>query len=242
MYTFLTPPEYIGIPCQQEEFDLNLLAEKLEKGQDSDKHQLQHLERNPLIRKIAAPADVMDIVEIIHQYCRLWTLYAKTSIELKRTSKLPQEDTVTACKMYGTYISDVLKQFDEVMKLFAMENELRIINRRELLPNPTISPQESKIENKKDKDKILREVDAAREIELNYKKEKEAKNKEQQARLARQTNRPDLNASTVNASTPIRNTNTASQTSTNHHQQTEVAVHFDPNPVGHLYPTTNPTS
>ena len=35
VYTFLTSPEDIGIPCQQEEFDLNLLAEKLENGQDS---------------------------------------------------------------------------------------------------------------------------------------------------------------------------------------------------------------
>ena len=78
-----------------------------------------------------------------------------TSIQLKRTSKSPQEDAVTACKMYRTYISDVLKQFDEITKLFAIENELRIIRCRELLPIPTISPHESKIENKKDKDKIL---------------------------------------------------------------------------------------
>ena len=27
---FLTPPEDIGIPCQQEEFDLELLARKLQ--------------------------------------------------------------------------------------------------------------------------------------------------------------------------------------------------------------------
>ena len=46
----------------------------------------------------------------------------------------------------------------------------------------------------------------------------------------------------MNASTPIRNTNTAPQTRTNHHQQTETAVHFDPNPVRHLYPMSNPTS
>ena len=96
--------------------------------------------------------------------------------------------------MYRTYISDVLKQFDEITKLFAIENKMRIIRRRELLPIPTISPHESKIENKKDKDKILDEVDdeltkmlqTARNIELNYEKEKEARNKEQQARLARQ--------------------------------------------------------
>ena len=55
-------------------------------------------------------------------------------------------------------------------------------------------------------------------------------------------NRPDFNFLTVNASTPIRNTNAAPRTRTNHHQQTETAIHFNPNPVRHLYPTTNPTS
>ena len=63
MYTFLTPPEDIGIPCQQE-FDLSLLAEKLENGQDPSEHRMEELERIPLIRKIAAPADIMDVDEI----------------------------------------------------------------------------------------------------------------------------------------------------------------------------------
>ena len=64
MYTFLTPPEDKGIPCQKEEFDLNLLAEKLENGQDPSKHHIEELERIPLIRKIAVPADIMDVDEI----------------------------------------------------------------------------------------------------------------------------------------------------------------------------------
>ena len=131
-----------------------------------------------------------------------------------------------------------------------MENKLRIIRCREFLPFPTISPHESRIENKKDKDKILHEVDkevtemliTARDIELNYEKEKEAKNKEQQAGMARQTNRLDFNASTVNASTPIKNNNTALQTGTSHHQKTDIAVTFNSNPVCHLYPTTDQTN
>ena len=196
VYTFLTSPEDIGIPCQQEEFDLKLLAEKLENGQDSSGHWMEELERIPLIRKIAAPADITELEEIedkIYQYCKLWTLYAKTSVELKRKSKLSREDTVTACKMYGLYISDVLQQVDEVMKLFAMEKELRIIKNRGHLPIPKITPQGTKIKNTKDIDKVLEEVDdevvemlaAVRESELNHEKEKvEAKNKEQQVRLA----------------------------------------------------------
>ena len=90
---------------------------------------------------------------------------------------------------------------------------------------------------------VVEMIAAVRESELNYEKEKaEAKNKEQQVRLARQTNRPDFNFLMVSSSTPIRNTNTAPQTRTIHHQQTETAVHFDPNPVHHLYLMTNPTS
>ena len=52
---------------------------------------MEELERIPLIRKIAAPADIMELEEIkdkICQYCKLWTLYAKTSVELKRKYKL----------------------------------------------------------------------------------------------------------------------------------------------------------
>ena len=130
MYTFLTPPEDIGIPCQQGEFNLNLLAQQLEIGQDSNEHRIEELERIPLVRKIATPADVMDLEEIeykIHKYCQLWKFYAETSVELKRKSKLSQESAVAACKVYGLYISDVLQQVDEVMKLLAMEKELRII-------------------------------------------------------------------------------------------------------------------
>ena len=84
-------------------------------------------------------------------------------------------------------------------------------------------------------------ITAVRESERNYEKEKEeVRNKEQQVRLARQTNRSYFNFLTMNSSTPIRNNNTVSQTRTN--QQTETAVHFDPNTVRHFYPVTDPTS
>ena len=91
VYTFLTPPEDIGVPCQQEEFDLELLAEKLQKDPDTSKLHMEELERIPLVKKIAAPADIMDLEEIeckIHQYCKLWKLYAEISVELKRKSEL----------------------------------------------------------------------------------------------------------------------------------------------------------
>ena len=107
VYTFLTPLEDIGVPCQQEEFDLELLAEKLQKEQATSELHMEELEleRIPLIKKIAVPADTMDK---IRQSLQLWKLYAEVSVELKRKSELSQESAVTACKVYGSYISDIL--------------------------------------------------------------------------------------------------------------------------------------
>ena len=241
--TFLTPPEDIGVPCQQEEFDLELLAEKLQKDLDTSEMRIEELERIPLVKKIAAPADIMDLEEIeckIRQYCQLWKLYAEISVELKRKSKLSQESVVTACKVYGSYISDILRQVDEVMKLFAMEKELRIIKNRGYFPVPTITPQGTKIETTKDKIRVLEVVDtevvemikAVRKSEENYEREQEeAKNRDQQLRLTRQTNRSDFNFLTMINSTPMRNSNTRAD---------QPAVHFDTNTLCHVYPPTNP--
>ena len=44
VYTYSTPPMYIGIPCQKEEFDLELLVEKFENCHDSDEPQMKVLE------------------------------------------------------------------------------------------------------------------------------------------------------------------------------------------------------
>ena len=43
-YTYSTPPMYIRIPCQKEEFDLELLIEKFENRHNSDEPQMQELE------------------------------------------------------------------------------------------------------------------------------------------------------------------------------------------------------
>ena len=176
-------------------------------------------------------------------------MYADALIQLKGASKLHHNKAVAACKIYGSHISDLLKQFEEMMKLFAIENELRAIQHREQIPYPTINPLEERIENRKHRDKLMKEVDdklvlvlrRVETIEGNYQREKEAKQKEQQATLARQPNRPEFNTSIVSTSTPIRNTNTTTCTVTNQ-QPTEAAVTFNPNHVCHLYPPTNRTS
>ena len=122
----------------------------------------EKLERIPMIKKIAGPMDVMDREEAeskILQYSQLWQLYAEISVELKKKSELSQESAVAACKVYGLYISDILRQVDEVMKIFAMEKELRRIKKRGHFLVPLITPQGNKIETSHDKDKVLEAVD-----------------------------------------------------------------------------------
>ena len=142
--------------------------------------------------------------------------------------------------MYRLYISDILRQVDEVMKLFTKEKELRIIRNRGHFPVPTITPQGTKIKTTRDKDKVLELVDtevvemlkAVRESKENYEREQEeAKNRDQQLRLTRRTNRADFNFLTMINSTPIRNGNTKTD---------QPAVHFNINTVHHTYPPTNP--
>ena len=184
VYTFLAPPEDIGVSCQQEEFDLELLTALLQREKDTSTIHEEKLERIPMIKKIAGPRDVMDREEAeskILQYSQLWQLYAEISVELKRKSELSQESAVAACKVYRPYISDILRQVDEVMKIFAMEKELRIIKNRGYFPVPLITPQGNKIETSHDKDKVLEAVDeevtemlkAVKQSEENYEREQE---------------------------------------------------------------------
>ena len=124
VYTYLDPPEDIGVSCQKEEFDPEFLKSVLQGKHDTSTVHGEKLERIPRVKKIAGPADIMDRGEAeykIRQFCQLWILYAENSVELKRKSKLTQESAVAACKVYIPYISDILRQLDEVMKIFAME-------------------------------------------------------------------------------------------------------------------------
>ena len=158
-----------------------------------------------MIKKIAEPADIMDREEAeskILQYSQLWQLYAKISVELKRKSEPSQESAVASCKVYGPYISDILQQVDEVMKIFAMEKELKIIKNRRYFLVPLITPQGNKIETSQDNDKVLEAVDekvtemlkAVKQSEENYEIEQEqARIRDEQLRSARQTSRSDFN-------------------------------------------------
>ena len=107
-----------------------------------------------------------------------WTMYADSSVELKKKSELSQESAVAACNMYVPYISDIVRQIEGVVKIFAMEKELRSIKNRGYFPVPQLAPEKCKIETIQDKDALLSEIDetgvemlkAIKESEEKYKK------------------------------------------------------------------------
>ena len=60
VYTFLDPPEDIGVSCQQEQFDLELLTALIQGENYTSTIHEEKLKRIPMIKKIAGPADIMD--------------------------------------------------------------------------------------------------------------------------------------------------------------------------------------
>ena len=127
-----------------------------------------------------------------------------------------------------------------MVKIFAMEKELRSIKNRGYFPVQQLAPEECKIETIQDKEVLLTEIDeivvemlnAIKESEENYKREhKQARIRDKQLRSARQTSRSDINLyPTLANSTPIRNSNTRSD---------QPGVHFNTNPIHPVYTTTS---
>ena len=121
-----------------------------------------------------------------------------------------------------------------------MEKELRSMKNGGYFPVPELAPRECKIETIQDKEILTKEIDGIavemlntiKESEENYKRDQEqARIRDGQLRSARQTSRSDINLyPTLANSTPIRNTNT---------RPDQPAVHFNTNPVHHVYTTTS---
>ena len=242
VFTYLDPPENIGIECQKEPFDPEFLRNILRGEEDTSTMQEEKLERIPSVKKLAGPADVMNREEAeykIHQYCQLWTMYADNSVELKRKSELSQESAVSACKVYIPYISNIVRQLYEVVKIFFMERELRLIKNRGYFPVPQITPQDTKIETTHDKNELMKDIDeiatamlnVIKQSEENYARErKQVRARDEQLRPVRQTDRTDFNYLTLANSTPIRSDST---------RPDQQEVHFNVNPVRQIYPTTS---
>ena len=189
--------------------------------------------------------DIREIKEKTGQYCQLWELYAEASCELTRKSKLSQEEA-RACKVYGLYIRDVLQQVDAAMTIFVMEKQLRSLKGRGHFPLLTITPHSTRIKNPYQIRKTLEALDeeiahiltTVRESERNYGKAKEEARVREQARTTRSSQRPEYNFLSLNSGTLIKNTGTTE----NQNRHTERSIHFNPNPIQHLYPTTGTTS
>ena len=188
--------------------------------------------------------DMKEIEEKIGQYCQLWVLYTQASCELTRRSKILQEESARACKVYGPYIRDILQQVNEVMTLFVMENELRSLKGRGHFLIRIITPHSTKIENSHQSRKIQEAVDdklviipnTVRESEIAYEKGQETA--KQKARETRPSQRTEYNFLSLNSSSPKKNIGTTE----NRHQPPEKTTHFNPNPIHHFYPMTKPTS
>ena len=242
VFTYLSPPENIGISCQKDPFDLEFLHNMLREEQDISMAQEENLERIPNIKKLAGPADTMSLEKTeqkIRQFCHLWQLYADTSVELKKKSELSQDSAVAACRVYVPYMSDITRQLEEVRKIFAIEKEVRTIKNRGYFPVPHINPQEEKIETAKDKDKILERIDeiatamiqAARQSEENLAREQDqARARDEQLRSVRQRDRSGLNFFAQANSTPVRSDNP---------RPDNQGVHFKTKPTRHIYSTTS---
>ena len=151
----LDPLENIGISCQKEPFNIEFLRDTLQGEYNTGPMQEERLKRIPSVKKLVGPADVMPSEEVeykVCQYCHLLAMIAGSSVELKKKSELSQESAVAACKMYVPHISDITCQIEEVVKIFAMEKELRLIKNRGYFPAPQLAPKECKIETIQDKE------------------------------------------------------------------------------------------
>ena len=213
----------------------------------TSEHHAEELKRITLIQKTTAVADIMNIRQIeekLGQYCESSQLYAEASCELTRRSKLSQEEAAKACKVYKPYIRDVLQQIDAI---FVMEKELRGLKGRGHFPIPTITPHGARVETPNHINKFLEAVDqemahiitTVRECERNYEKEKEeARIRDQETKTSRAIHRPEVNFPTINSSNQIKNTGMTG----NQNQHTERSIHFNPNPIHHLYSMIETTS
>ena len=61
--------------------------------------------------------------------------------------------------LWTLHCTDILRQVEEVIKLFSMEKELRKIRNRGEFPVPKFTPEGIRIMNTKDKDRVLTQVD-----------------------------------------------------------------------------------
>ena len=98
---------------------------------------MEKVERIPLIKRVAAITNAMNLEEIedkLNQFGKLCRIYAEASCELFRRSRISEKEAAKACKVYEPYIHDILEQVDAAVCVFVMEKELRAQKGRNQLP------------------------------------------------------------------------------------------------------------
>ena len=85
-------------------------------------------------------------------------MYGKASCELSCQSAMSEEETTRAYDILQPYISDILEQIEKGQSLFRVEREIRNHKGRGRLRIPFITPKEKLINNTKQLQEFLEEV------------------------------------------------------------------------------------
>ena len=130
MYMHMQPAMDVGISCQMEEFDLEILRARLDAISPPLESQCDEgtIRRIPLLQRTGSINEIMseqEVWDILNRYRELCKLYATTYHELSVRAKHTPVERIKACSLLEPYISYVLEQVDTGLAIFCMENELR---------------------------------------------------------------------------------------------------------------------
>ena len=127
MYMHTQPAMDVGINCQMEEFDLDILKARLDAMAPPPESQQNEgtLPRIPLVQRTGPINEIMteqEAWDILNRYKELCKLYATAYHELAICTRYSTVERVKACSLLEPYISDVLEKVDAALAIFCMEN------------------------------------------------------------------------------------------------------------------------
>ena len=164
MYMHTQPAMDVGINCQMEEFDLDILRARLDTISPPLESQRDEgtLPRILLVQRTGPINEIMteqEAWDILNRYRELCKLYATAYHELSVHAKHAPVEQIKACNLIEPYISDVLEQVDATLDIFCMENELRRQKGLEHFKIPELTPNGCTIESVTQLDAYCKAVD-----------------------------------------------------------------------------------
>ena len=148
MYTHTQLATEVGITCQMEEFDLDILKARLDTMAPPIECQQDEgtLPRIPLFQRTGPINEVLteEASDILNRYKELCKLYVTAYQEDARYSTV---ERVKACSLLEPYISGVLQQVDATLAILCIENELRRLKDMEQFKIPVLTPHARTIES-----------------------------------------------------------------------------------------------